>query len=482
LKYCKNNGIYSHLAVNYGTLSTAKLSGDQGGSGPRDEHPMQACPHCGSDENQVRAGRSGDRQRYKCGACLRRYLTDPRPRGHAETVRLQALALHAQGVGVGLISRQLGVTGQSVRNWVRTAAQPAPSEPTILPEMAVASTAKRRPTITDVARQAGVSRSTVSNILNGKGRMGEATRARVHAAMEDLHFTPSALIRAIHRQRTRILGVLIFGLTRIAGGPAPALLSGIATAAEAAGYNMLLYTGWERGAGRHAALEFLDGHIDGLIWVAPAMQEPALERLAEAGLPTVALLSRHAPDGIGYVNADNIGAVQGTVAHLYELGHRRIAYLGSDHDSNFQDRLAGYRSGLGAVGLGHDARLEVIAERSLESTRGALSAWLALASPPTAVIIPNDGWAGEFGAAALDAGLRIPEDISVTGFDDSPAAPAILGGLTTVGQPFQQMGQLAGESLLALIEGASAIDCRLTIPCGLVIRTSTATPGHGSMG
>jgi LacI family transcriptional regulator len=449
---------------------------------------MIGCPYCGSS-SQVKAGRDGERQRYKCSACQRRYLADRRGRGYPAPLRQQALTLHGQGISIGAISRRLGISGQSIRNWLRTGNPPSMQgeKDIALIQSSTTATAdtipkatKKRPTIDDVARQAGVSRSTVSNILNSKGRMSETTRGRVQAAMDDLHFTPSALIRAIHRQHTRILGVLIFGLDtldqNLGASLSPHLLAGISGTADAAGCNILLYTGWDTGAGRHAALEFLDGHIDGLIWVAPALHEPALERLAEAGLPVIALLSCHVPDGIGYVNADNIGGIRDIVTALGALGHRRIAYIGSSQSSNFLDRRTGYRAGLAALGLEYDARLEVMGERSPEMFRAAVTAWLALLAAPTAIVTPNDGWAEEIGAVICETGLRIPDDISVTGFNDNLDAQRILGGLTTSRQPFRQMGQIATERLLALIEGTPVSDCRLTVPTELILRASTAAP------
>ena len=310
--------------------------------------------------------------------------------------------------------------------------------------------------------------------------MSEATRVLVQTAMEALHFTPSALVRAIHQRRTSILGVLIFGLSgldRNVGRAVPLhLLAGISEAADAAGHNLLLYTGWPNHAERHSTLEFLDGHIDGLIWVAPGVDAPMLARLADAHLPVVALLTRHVPAGIGFVNADNIGGTAALVAHLVEHGHRRIAWIGSSDaaNSNFLDRREGYRQGLQAAGLAQDPALELTRDWSREVFRQSIESWRALPHPPTAIVTPDDSWAAAIGEAVLARGLRVPEDMAVAGFNDVPDAQWIVGGLTTIRQPFRQLAQLAVEQLLTLIAGASAVDCRLTLPTELVVRASTS--------
>ena len=176
------------------------------------------CPHCGSATRQVKAGLHGGNQRYKCADCTRRYTPQARPRGYPEDIRQRAMVLHGQGMSVTQIGLQLGINIQSIYSWLRhrneggSASDKSPSFKKTEHRMnqvgrtATVATRKPRPTIDDVAVRAGVSRSTVSNYLNDKGRMSEATRGLIRAAMDELHFTPSALVRAIHRKRTAILG------------------------------------------------------------------------------------------------------------------------------------------------------------------------------------------------------------------------------------------------------------------------------------
>jgi len=412
-------------------------------------------------------------------------------------LRAEAVRLHGAGRKLREIGRELGINHQTVLNWIRSApdtAVPLPLAPSTsqndTPDPAAAAPRPSRPaepqrraTIHDVAAVAGVSNSTVSNYLNHKGHMGPATRQRIEAAIEELHFTPSALVRAIRRRQTRILGVVLFGLdtldVEVGQSIAPPLLAGINRAAEDAEYDVLLYPGWLYRPRRHPGLPFLDGHIDGLLWVAPAMEEPTLQRVADAGLPTVALLTRHVPERVGFVNSDNVGAIGSMIDHLIGAGHQRIAYVGPTYSSNYGDRHTGYLQSLAERRLPWKPEWEALIPEHhwMNDTYGAaIDRWLGLPDAPTAIITPSDGIAAIVVDEIIKRGLRVPEDFAVTGYDDVPNAERIAGGLTTIRQPFRQIGIAAVERLLVLIEGADVTRCCVTLPADIVARTTTAAP------
>lgn len=342
-----------------------------------------------------------------------------------------------------------------------------------------------RTTIRDVAERAGVSPASVSNLLNGKGRIGEATRARIRAAMDELHFTPNGLIRALQSRRNHILGLIIAGLgaeemeRHSHDSITLPLLFGIYEAADDAAQDVLLYTGWPHRPERSTGRDFLDGRVDGLLWLSPSIGSPALEHLADAGLPVVTLLTRRVPDTVAYVDSANVEGARVLVDHLLAQGHRRIAYVGPLHNSNFLDRHEGYRRALEAAGLPVDPAL-VAADMALrtepEAYRRALDSFLALPAPPTAVFVCNDRWAVWMAEAAAARGLSIPGDLALAGFDDVPAARTLCGGLTTVRQSFPEIGRQAVEKLLARIDGAPVAECRVTVPISLTVRASTARP------
>jgi LacI family transcriptional regulator len=466
-----------------------------------DIEPGGACPFCGRTDGQVRAGYGGGRrrrQRHKCGACGRRYTAEAQERGYPAELREQALRLSAEGAGVRVIARTLGVNHQTAANWIKAVAGvgggddsgAAPPEahvgPPLIasPRIAASEEKQRRATIHDVAVMAGVSNSTVSNYLNHKGHMSATTRQRVETAMDSLHFTPSALVRAIRRRQTRIIGVLLFGLNTldvdVGKSITPPLLAGINEAAEEAEYDVLLYPGFLYRPRRHPGLPFLNGQIDGLLWVAPKFDEPILQRVADAGLPVVALLTRHVPNRAGYVNADNLDATRRIVAHLVEAGHRRIARAGAAHSSNDRDRHDAYRQAVASHGLPFRPDWDVVVDdpdappEVYSAIYGTiLDRWLAQPEPPTAIVLPSDGAASIMIDEVRRRGRRVPEDLAITGFDDVPDAMQIGGGLTTVRQPFRRIGITAVERIVAMIEGAPVDSCRVTLPAEMIVRRTT---------
>lgn len=341
---------------------------------------------------------------------------------------------------------------------------------------------KQRVTIQDVAQRAGVSPATVSNLLNGKGRLGPETGTRIRTAMEELHFTPSGLIRALHNRRANVLGLLVGGIRFLANEAHPVttpILAGVYEVADQARQDVLLYTGWPERSERASGSDFLDGRADGLIWVAPPVGSPALEKLSQACFPVVAVLGRRVPDNIGFVDSDNVGGGYQVVEHLIAKGHRRIGFAGPIHSSNFMDRFQGYCNALEANGIECDPTLAATGPELRAYPGGpevyapVLDAWLALPDPPTAAFVCTDHWAANLASAALARGLHIPEDLALAGFDDTPDERSLCGGLTTVGQPFSEIGRAAVTQLLKMIEGAPAAECRVSVPLTLIARAST---------
>jgi LacI family transcriptional regulator len=469
--------------------------------------PQICCPHCGNSAGQVKAGMNGGRQQYRCGDCRRRYVPERKERGYPDSLREQAAALRAEGQTLAQIGETLGVTPRTLHNWFRAGEASPADVPEIPPssqgsgpgslsvgtEPAASRSAddivseaipamRKRVTIHDVAERAEVAPSTVSNYLNDKGRMNPGTRERIREAIDALHFTPNALTQAIRNRRTRILGVVAFGLLGFDDGPnysiIPPLLVGINRNAEAAGNDVLLYTSWYT-PGSHRGVRFLDGHIDGLIVIGSTLPDPVLERTAAAGLPIVAALTRHVPANVGYVDADNIAAMHAVVEHLVSLGRRRIGYVGPLHDSDHIDRYQGFREAMAAAGLAWDPLPMKLASRAAPDTwgkdllEGGLRRLIEMAETLDAIVVPNDWLAARTVEELGKRGFRVPEDVAVTGFDDVPEATHIAGGLTTVRQPFRRIGQIAVDRLLAMIEGAPTAECRVTLPTELIVRTST---------
>jgi len=399
-----------------------------------------------------------------------------------------ALAMHAKGARAKDIAVSCGVSKRTVFLWLSEAKKAAPSaedDALEVPVPAAQQPAVKRASIQQVAQHAGVSVSTVSNFLNRTGRMSEATQKRIRVAIEELHFAPNSLTKAIRERRTRILGLITHGISELDQPNVftTGLLAGMNDACREADYDFLVYTNFWQVEKHYTGLNFLNGQVDGLIWVAPAMREPFLERVGAAGLPTVALLTRHVPAGVGYVNADNVGGIELVVEHLIQLGHRRLAYLGPEHSSNYGDRRAGFWAAVEQAGLRAGCR-EFCPRTDIwrmERYDEALGAWCSSPDRPTAVITADDGFALTAISYLEAHGYRVPDDVSIVGFNDVPnAAVASRDGLTTLRQPFREMAQTAARSLIERIEGRMHEQIfTATLDVELVVRGSTGLPPAG---
>ena len=333
-----------------------------------------------------------------------------------------------------------------------------------------------RATIAHIAKRAGVSVGTVSNVFNGKGRFAEATRERVMRAASELNFTPNALIRSLQSGKTHTIGVFTWGVTTdTTRDISMLLLRGAMNGIAAAGYDALLYS-------RHPHVDtvsvamFLDQRVDGLILSPGGLAAEGLQTLADCGLPTVAIYQQPVPDGIGTVNIDNATGIGAAMDHLIGLGHRRIAFYAPDYTFDFAERFRGYREGLERGGLRYNPALRLVAGSNYQHmTAAVLDQWLALPEPPTAIVAGDDSAALAFLESLAARGLRTPEDVSVIGFDDAPAAIA-PPGLATVRQPAEDVGRLAAELLHRMIQGEPAQNCRITLPTEFVVRHTVGLP------
>jgi LacI family transcriptional regulator len=223
----------------------------------------------------------------------------------------------------------------------------------------------------------------------------------------------------------------------------------------------------------HDVLGLVRQFSDGLLAILPR-ESLSLDSLATANLPVVVIDQRGTLNRFPSVSVDNYGGAQLAVEHLAELGHTRIAFLGGDDSiEGVRDRQRGYHDALARRGLPRDPELVVTGDLSQMTAFELASGLLELPDRPTAIFSANDQ--GAFGviAAAREAGLRVPDDISVIGFDDIPMAEQFHPSLTTVRQPFQQMASSAVNTLLAQIAGIDAASQRITFPAELVVRNST---------
>ncbi|HYU17716.1 MAG TPA: LacI family DNA-binding transcriptional regulator [Chloroflexota bacterium] len=334
----------------------------------------------------------------------------------------------------------------------------------------------------DLARQVGVHPSTVSRVLSGDptARLSQTTRARILQLAAATGYRPNRLARSLKIQRTQILGMLIPDITNPVFS---VLFRAVEDAAGAAGYNVILCNTDDSPARLGQHLRMLgEGHVDGLLLATAHRDDPFIDELRDRGMPYVLLNRRRDASEDCWVVPDDRQGARLAVAHLVALGHRRIAHLAGAGDiSTTATRLAGFRDAMAEHGLAVDETL--ISEAGLTEAAGERGMARLLTLPadrlPTAIFVANDFAALGAVAAARAAGLRVPDDLSVVGYDDIPPVGWIEPALTTVRVPLKPMGRLATEILIQRLGGSLAPaeqPVQVTLSVDLVVRRSSAPP------
>ena len=338
--------------------------------------------------------------------------------------------------------------------------------------------AKRRITRTEVAKRARVSVATVSYVVNNGPRpVAEATRKRVLRAIQALGYRPSGVAQSLRLQRTRTIGLIV---PDTANPFFAALAKGVDDAVFACGHSLLLCHSGYVAAREQAYVELLLAReVDGVLYVQGTPDAAALHRLLQCGVPTVAV-DREIPDvALDRVIVDNFGGSAQATKYLIGLGHQRIGCIARHIPlSNAAERVRGYQETLASAGLPVSPQYLVSGGPGYEEGRRAMTELLRLQRRPTAVLAYPDVVAIGAIRAAHDLGLRVPEDVSVVGFDDIPVAAFIRPRLTTVAVGIWEMGQRAAAVLLEKVrdEVGSRAPRRFVLPATLVIRESTGGP------
>lgn len=338
------------------------------------------------------------------------------------------------------------------------------------------TTVRRSPRIFEVARSAGVSIATVSRVANGTTHVRPRTEARVRAAMERLGYRPHALARGLAARRSHTLGLLI---TDITTPYFPDIVRGAQESAEAAGYVVLLGD-----ASVHTSSEdllvkrLLERRVDGLIVASSRTTDEYARQLRSEDVPVVCI---NGPIGqfAHAVQIDQRAGARAAIDHLADLGHRRIAHItGPTGVPTRAERLAAFRGALRDRTLPYDPALVATGISTIDESRSATTALLALPDPPTAIFTYNDRLAVGSYQAIRAAGLAIGRDVSVVGFDDIPMTEWLDPALTSVRQPRREMGRIAVDILLQALRGEVASELVVVQPT-LIVRGSTGrAPGQ----
>jgi len=310
----------------------------------------------------------------------------------------------------------------------------------------------RRVTIDRIAREAGVSLTTVSRALNDRPDIHPDTRARILAIAQELGYTPSAIARSLAGQRTHTIGLAV--RTHLDAWAAQILLP-IEEAARDSGYEVFVSTHHAEAERERSVLRtFYSRHVEGMVVVSSVLGEdiPALQE--SMGIPIVLISPLIQASHRYTVQAHDYGGARSGTEYLIRLGHRRIAHIGApEWTAPGRDRLQGYRAALEAHGIPWDP--ELVFEGDAHETGGSegVQALLALADAPTALMCFNDLTAVGVLHGARIRGVRVPEDLSVVGFDDVPLAKYLDPPLSTIRQDVEALGGHAIRMLFALIAG-----------------------------
>ena len=326
-------------------------------------------------------------------------------------------------------------------------------------------------TMDDVARHAGVSVSTVSHVLNRTRKVRPATAKAVEDAMRDVGYTPNTIARALARSATNSIGVAISAISNHYFSEVVRAIE-----SECARRNLMIFLSDTRDDPEHE-LQVVRGlhqrRVDGIVLAPAADPENRVLRYLEHNKIPAVLIDRLASRHFDQVGVENRRATTDLVLHLAEHGHKRIGMIsGLEGLTTTRERVDGYRAGLEAAGLMFEEALVVSGNSAIEPARSAMQRLLGLQSPPTAIVTGNNLMTIGAMYGLRDAGLEVPRDIALVGFDDFDWADVFNPRLTVIAQPCEQLGIRAIGLLLKRLEDPQRKRCTIRVQGLLRIRNS----------
>lgn len=337
--------------------------------------------------------------------------------------------------------------------------------------MAKSGNGRRRPTLEEVAERAGVSRATVSRVVNGQTTVAEHLREAVEAAASDMGYVPHAAARSLVTQRTDSVALIVpEAPTRVFSDDQffPGVIRGVATELDAAGKLLVLMTTGSAEGRERVERYAVGGHVDGVMFASLHDADPLPELIVRRGVPVV--VNGMLPHStMPYIDVDHVGGVRNAVEYLLSQGRTRIATVAGPQDMVAgRGRLAGYREALAAAD-----RRAIVAVGDFTARSGVDAMRQLLSDEPDldAVFAASDLMAHGALIALREAGRRVPEDVAVVGFDDIAMASYSDPPLTTVRQPITDIGRTLAVHMLALLVG-EPVQRETILPTELVVRES----------
>jgi len=325
-------------------------------------------------------------------------------------------------------------------------------------------------TMFDVAIEAGVSTATVSRVANDHPNIRLATRDRVEEAMQRLGYVANLRARSLAGGRSNMLGVIVDDLE---SSYISQVARGIDEAVATHGYNLMVSTMHMRERTTRHIEGLFNGFAEGLIVLLAGGFGRYLGEVEAREFPVV-LIDHEPVPNVSIVKADNDSGTREAVRHLATLGHKRIGFItGNLKVASARERIEAYRGEVAVLGLDAQSELMVEGDFTLDGGVTAARQLLELDSPPTALFASSDAEAFGVMQAAREMGVSIPGDLSLVGFDDIPEASYVTPTLTTVRQPMREMGVLAAEMLMSIVEEGQGQTSTVQLPTQLIVRGTT---------
>ncbi len=328
----------------------------------------------------------------------------------------------------------------------------------------------KKPNIKDVANKANVSVATVSRALNKPQSVKEKNRQKVMDAVEELEYDPDPVARALRNNKVKSIAVVVPNITN-------AIMAEMTEGAHAElaeqNYNTVLFNTSESFEREVYYCDLLkETMVEGAIFITGSGETPPVQKLAQK--KAVCLINRHTDcDSVDQIVADEYGGMQLLVYHLYKLGHERIAFItGKEETSATKKKIAGYKEYLEELGLGFNKKFVVSGEWTLKGANLAMKELLQLRQSPSAVIVGTDYMGLGVISAINEAGLSIPDDIAITGFDNASSSEYYNPPLTTLNYPNYELGKMAARAVLNRIEEPDVEKKEISMPLEIKIRKS----------
>lgn len=327
-------------------------------------------------------------------------------------------------------------------------------------------------TIEDIARLSGVSRSTVSRVINSDVNVKGETRRKVLEIIKDINFQPNLAAKGLATGRTNVIGVVIpAGVSVVFTDPYfPQFIQGVSSVCNNRNYSVMLWLAEPEYERRMVSRILHNGLVDGVVVASALMNDPIVTSLYESKMPFI-LIGRHPKLDVNCLDVDNLQAGRNATLHLLRLGYKRVATITGSHDQGAgYDRYHGYLKAL--QDYGRSVRPELVVEGHFTEEGGYNAMQRLIPQKPDAVFAASDMMAYGAMRALAEANLQIPGDVAVVGFDDIPASSKTHPPLTTVRQQISQMGSKAVEFLINLIENDIRSTQHIIMDTELVVRES----------